>query len=47
MKVVYAAEFIFDELRRLGYDGFIGMEHYTKVDFSTAFGRIKRLAGVS
>jgi len=37
---------IFNELRRLGYDGFIGMEHFTKTSFSSAFVQVKRLAGV-
>lgn len=39
-------QFIFDELRRLEYDGFIGMEHFTQTSFSSAFERVKRLAGV-
>ena len=37
---------IFNELRRLGYDGFIGMEHYTQTSFPSAFARIKDLAGI-
>ncbi len=40
-------QFIFDELRRLEYDGFIGMEHFTKTSFSSAFARVKRLAGIA
>lgn len=36
---------IFNELRRLEYDGFVGMEHYAKTDFQTAFTSVKRLAG--
>lgn len=39
-------QFIFDELRRLEYDGFIGMEHFTKTSFTSAFEQVKRLAGV-
>ncbi len=39
-------QFIFDELRRLEYNGFIGMEHFTKTSFSSAFEQVKRLAGV-
>ena len=39
-------EFIFAELRRLGYDGFIGMEHFTQTSFPSAFAQVKRLAGV-
>ena len=38
--------FIFNELRRLEYDGFIGMEHFTKTSFTSAFNQVKRLAGV-
>ena len=38
--------FIFNELRRLEYDGFIGMEHFTKTSFTSAFKQVKRLAGV-
>ena len=38
---------IFNELRRLGYNGFIGMEHFTKTDFKSAFNQVKRLAGVA
>ncbi|MBK1877453.1 TIM barrel protein [Pelagicoccus mobilis] len=37
---------IFNELRRLKYDGFIGMEHYSKTSFTSAFKQVKRLAGV-
>ena len=39
-------EFIFAELRRLGYDGFIGMEHFTQNSFPSAFAQVKRLAGI-
>lgn len=39
-------EHIFNELRRLEYDGFIGMEHFTQTSFTSAFERVKRLAGV-
>lgn len=39
-------EHIFNELRRLEYDGFIGMEHHTKTSFARAFKQVKRLAGV-
>ena len=38
---------MFNELRRLGYDGFIGMEHFTKTSFPSAFAQVKRLAGVA
>ena len=34
------------ELRRLEYDGFIGMEHFTKTSFTSAFKQVQRLAGV-
>ena len=37
---------IFAELRRLGYDGFIGMEHFTQTSFPSAFAQVKRLAGI-
>lgn len=36
---------IFNELRRLEYEGFVGMEHFTKTSFQTAFAQVKRLAG--
>ena len=36
---------MFNELRRLEYDGFVGMEHFTKTNFQTAFASVKRLAG--
>ncbi len=36
---------IFNELRRMEYDGFVGMEHFTKTGFSSAFAQVKRLAG--
>ena len=36
---------IFNELRRLEYDGFVGMEHFTKTGFSSAFAQVKHLAG--
>ena len=39
-------EFIFAELRRLGYDGFIGMEHFTQTSFPSAFAQVKGLAGI-
>mgnify|MGYP001191989801 CR=1 FL=1 len=39
-------EHIFNELRRLEYDGFIGMEHFTKTSFTSAFKQVQRLAGV-
>jgi hydroxypyruvate isomerase len=38
---------MFNELRRLGYDGFVGMEHFTKTSFPSAFAQVKRLAGVA
>jgi hydroxypyruvate isomerase len=38
---------IFNELRRIGYDGFVGMEHFAKTDFQTAFAQVKRLAGIA
>jgi sugar phosphate isomerase/epimerase len=38
---------IFNELRRLGYDGFVGMEHFTKTSYQSAFEQVKRLAGVA
>jgi len=37
---------IFNELRRLEYKGFIGMEHFPKPDFETAYAQIKELAGL-
>ncbi|MDA9764611.1 TIM barrel protein [bacterium] len=37
---------IFNELRCLGYDGFIGMEHFTKTSFQSAFEQVQHLAGV-
>ena len=38
---------IFNELRRIGYDGFVGMEHFTKTSFQSAFAQVKRLAGIA
>lgn len=40
-------EHMFNELRRLEYDGFVGMEHFTKTDFPSAFAQVKRLAGIA
>jgi len=37
---------IFNVLRELGYDGYIGMEHRSKKNFSEAFAQVRRLAGI-